>query len=60
MFATLVFGYLLVLIVMFAGASIWPRLRWPLLIFGTLGVLIPVIGLVGVLVYLGSHPLHIG
>ena len=49
MLSWLIPGYLTAVAMAFVGAAVLPRVRWLLLVLGTLGVLVPVAALIAVL-----------
>jgi hypothetical protein len=45
----LILGYLTAVVMAFVGAALLPRVRWLLLVLGTLGVLVPVAAIIALL-----------
>lgn len=46
MLSLLILGYLAAVAIAFVGAALLPRLRWLLLVLGTLGILVPVAAII--------------
>jgi hypothetical protein len=60
MLELLILGYAGLVVAAFAGAGAAPRWRWALLTLGTIAVLLPVAAIAVLLVYLNTHPIHLG
>jgi hypothetical protein len=53
-------GYLTAVVMAFVGAVLLPRMRWLLLVLGTLGVLLPVAAIIALLASLDSADVRFG
>lgn len=60
MASLLVLGYVAAVVLAFVGAALLPRVRWLLLVLGTLGALIPVAAIIALLAYLSTADVRFG
>jgi hypothetical protein len=60
MLSLLILGYLTAVVIAFVGAVLLPRMRWLLLVLGTLGLLVPVAAMIALLAYLNSADIRLG
>lgn len=60
MVSLLVLGYVAAVVLAFVGAALLPRVRWLLLVLGTLGSLIPVAAIIALLAYLSTSDVRFG
>lgn len=56
----LILGYLTAVVMAFVGAALLPRVRWLLLVLGTLGVLVPVAAIIVLLASLDASDIQFG
>jgi hypothetical protein len=56
----LILGYLTAVVMAFVGAALLPRVRWLLLVLGTLGVLVPVAAIIALLASLDASDIQFG
>lgn len=60
MWSLLVLGYLAAVVMAFVGAALLPRVRWLLLVLGTIGVVLPVVAVVVLLAALNASDVQFG
>jgi hypothetical protein len=56
----LLLGYLTAVVMAFVGAALLPRVRWLLLVLGTLGLLVPVAAIILLLASLNTADIQFG
>jgi hypothetical protein len=56
----LLLGYLTAVVMAFVGAALLPRVRWLLLVLGTLGLLVPVAAIIVLLASLDTADIQFG
>jgi hypothetical protein len=56
----LILGYLTAVVMAFVGAALLPRVRWLLIVLGTLGILLPVAAIIALLASLDTADVRFG
>ncbi|HET8657998.1 MAG TPA: hypothetical protein VFM55_03265 [Micromonosporaceae bacterium] len=60
MWSLLVLGYLTAVVMAFVGAALLPRVRWLLLVLGTIGIVLPVAAMVVLVAYVATSDIQFG